>query len=476
MTKQRPNGTGTIELTPTGRFRARFAFDGRKRVAIEGSPFATHEEAVRALDGVLAELDSAPVEGMSLLRLGEKAFAQRDREGFRAVADDRYMWATYVEPWELAREPARLIKRGDLRELISRARSKRTKKPLADQSRRNLRNMLSVVFAYGCEHEIIPVNPCTDLRVKSVGTTRETSTFLTLEEATALMAVATDPAITIAIWTGLRPGELRSLCWGDVRLEGQAPVIVVRYGKPGEVAKNKRIRHVELFGGALTALRAMRPAHYAGVTDEDEIAQLDAAPVLPTVTGCHRNRGRLVEPADWKVWKAAAGIKRRLRYHDLRHTCATLLLSGAWGRDWTYEEVKEMLGHSSVKVTERYAHAVGTLAARAGAAMRTAAELPTGCPPQPYGDVAKAAGMLEDIQRCRWDLNPHMPVLQTDHRPQESRGGDPQVGSAWATLVRAEAYARAVVDGDPHAHARALDALDVALGLALATLEKARVA
>ena len=69
--KQRPRGTGTIERTPDGKFRARFAFDGKKRTAIEGSPFATYEAAEGALDGVLALLASTPVRGMSLRRLGE---------------------------------------------------------------------------------------------------------------------------------------------------------------------------------------------------------------------------------------------------------------------------------------------------------------------------------------------------------------------------------------------------------------------
>jgi len=47
---------------------------------------------------------------------------------------------------------------------------------------------------------------------------------------------------------------------------------------------------------------------------------------------------------------------REVWWHLLRHTCATSLLCGWWGRRWSLDEVSKLLGHSSVKVTERYAH------------------------------------------------------------------------------------------------------------------------
>jgi len=462
MTTRRPRGTGTIERTPTGHFRARFSFDGKKREAIEGSPFATYEEAEAALDGVLALLAASPVAGMTLLRLGEKALALRDRQGYRSVGDDRYMWDRHIATWELASTPAKLIKRGDVRERLAVLRNKRTSKPLGTQTKRNVLNMLRAVFAYGCDAEIVDENPCRDLKVKSMGSTIETSTFLTLDEANALTEAATDPAVAIAIWTGVRSGELRSLCWGDVHVEGDAPHIVIRFGKPNEPPKNGRIRHVPLFGVALAALTKMRPVHYADA-EGDVLIEKDALPVLPSLSGWHRQKARVVEPEDWKTWKIAAGITRPLRWHDLRHTCATLLLSGAWGRSWTYEEVKEMLGHSSVKVTERYAHAVGTLVSKAAKAMRAGAvDKPSVSPANDAAIMTQARGIL---QRCGWDLNPHMPVLQTAHAPRDSRSEPDDLGNAWAAAI---GYAAAVLQRDPHAHARGLDLAEAVFALVAA--------
>ena len=50
---------------------------------------------------------------------------------------------------------------------------------------------------------------------------------------------------------------------------------------------------------------------------------------------------------------ARAGLPKGLRFHDLRHTCAALLIAN--GRHM--EEVKDHLGHSSIRVTsDRYGH------------------------------------------------------------------------------------------------------------------------
>lgn len=45
-----------------------------------------------------------------------------------------------------------------------------------------------------------------------------------------------------------------------------------------------------------------------------------------------------------------------VRWHDLRHTCGASLISGWWGRAWRLEEIKELLGHKDIAITQRYAH------------------------------------------------------------------------------------------------------------------------
>lgn len=50
---------------------------------------------------------------------------------------------------------------------------------------------------------------------------------------------------------------------------------------------------------------------------------------------------------------AAAELPRALRFHDLRHTCAALLI----GQGHQQFEIMHPLGHSSIQVTmDRYGH------------------------------------------------------------------------------------------------------------------------
>ena len=58
-----------------------------------------------------------------------------------------------------------------------------------------------------------------------------------------------------------------------------------------------------------------------------------------------------------------------IRFHDLRHTCATLLL----GRDVNAKVVSEMLGHSSIRITlDIYSHLMPDMQEKAAKALEEA--------------------------------------------------------------------------------------------------------
>ena len=52
-----------------------------------------------------------------------------------------------------------------------------------------------------------------------------------------------------------------------------------------------------------------------------------------------------------RQWAALAGIKKRVTFHVARHTNATLLLN----KGASIEVVSSLLGHSDIRMTQRYA-------------------------------------------------------------------------------------------------------------------------
>ncbi|MGE0042408.1 MAG: tyrosine-type recombinase/integrase [Vicinamibacterales bacterium] len=142
---------------------------------------------------------------------------------------------------------------------------------------------------------------------------------------------ALTPVVTLALHTGLRRGELFSLCWRDVNLD--AAMLTVQ----GATAKSAQTRHVPLNDTATTVLTAWKPS---GAAPGDLVFPSPA-------TG-----DRFVTlKTSWSGLLKAATITA-FRFHDCRHTFASKLVMG--GVD--LNTVRELLGHSDLKMTLRYAH------------------------------------------------------------------------------------------------------------------------
>ncbi|WP_211264376.1 tyrosine-type recombinase/integrase [Streptosporangium amethystogenes] len=83
-----------------------------------------------------------------------------------------------------------------------------------------------------------------------------------------------------------------------------------------------------------------------------------------------RHGGPIERTEDWKVWKAIlkqAGV-RDVRVHDARHTAATPLIE----QGVNIRVVQEVLGHTRVTTTERYAHVSTPLMRDAGERLASA--------------------------------------------------------------------------------------------------------
>jgi integrase len=218
--------------------------------------------------------------------------------------------------------------------------------------------LLRVCLGDAVQEGLLPENPAAGLVVKRVASADEGWTFLTAEEGTTVTTSPTIPEperlfFTAAIFTGLRQGELLGLHWADVHLDGDRPELVVRYSHRGPT-KSGKVRRVPVLDPVRRALARWRQI----------CPRSDEGLVFPTPRGCRRQRGDDARWGDYHVpgkgkqpgYKTLVGITCRVRFHDLRHTCASHLVMGTWGTQWSLPEIAAMLGHSDVAVTQRYAH------------------------------------------------------------------------------------------------------------------------
>ncbi|MEJ7873512.1 MAG: site-specific integrase [Rubrobacteraceae bacterium] len=163
----------------------------------------------------------------------------------------------------------------------------------------------------------------------------------------------------LALYTGLREGELLGLHWDDLDLEATTPTLQVRRtlsetrtGHKFEPPKNGKGRFVKLSKSAVDDLKIHR-AHQNVERLQAGSRWQDGGLVFPNTQGTTMGGTNLL----WQRFRTL--LKRAVlppvRFHDLRHTCATILLQA--GKHPKY--IQEMFGHASISITlDTYSHVI----------------------------------------------------------------------------------------------------------------------
>lgn len=158
--------------------------------------------------------------------------------------------------------------------------------------------------------------------------------------------------ITLLLATGMRVSEFTHARWCDIKIQeervGDAVVPFKYLYILGKGKKRRKAKIVDSVWEQLVEYRKSRNMPY-------EINEMDASYIVGNRFG-----GKYSERGVTKILSELgkrANLPYRISAHWLRHTCASFALLG--GASLT--QVQELLGHSSLRITEIYLHSTSGL-------------------------------------------------------------------------------------------------------------------
>ena len=187
-----------------------------------------------------------------------------------------------------------------------------------------LKAMFNKAIDWGCFNEGNPVS-----KVRFLKSENKRLRYLEKEEIPILVehcAGHLKPIVVIALNTGMRKGELLSLKWQDIDYRRETIQLLK--------TKNNKVRHIPMNNAVKDALLLIRKN-----------------PESPYVFTNRQGAMLLDVKRSFSTALKKAGIKN-FRFHGLRHTFASqLVMSGV-----DLNTVRDLLGHSTLEMTLRYAH------------------------------------------------------------------------------------------------------------------------
>ena len=359
--RKRASGEGTYKKRKDGRWEAQYIVYtpfGTKRKSVYGR---TKDEVVAKLRKALAERDGGLVFDAENLTLGE--YLNHWLEG--SVRDS--VWHTTYRDYaghvrnHIAPELGRLKLAKLTPAHIQTLYRKKLDLGLSPRTVNYIHTTLRKALNQAVKWQLVPRNVA-----EAATPPRQIKTemlTLSLKEVFAFLQAARqaedrfEALYVLAVFTGMRPGELLALKWSDLVLEGPSPVAHVCRslsktpdGLVFKRTKTEKGRSISLLPSVVEALRAHRKRQagqrlrYSGLWEDHDL-------VFPSQTGAPMSWRNLIL-RNFKPLLKKVGLPD-IRFYDLRHTFATLLLE----QGENPKVVQEILGHSQISLTlDTYSH------------------------------------------------------------------------------------------------------------------------
>lgn len=241
--------------------------------------------------------------------------------------------------------------------------AQKQKEGYAAETVRGIHRMLHRAFEDAVKWNLVASNVCD--KVTQPRPVEFEQHPLTKEQAKQLLGVAKEgrleALLTLAVATGMRRGELIGLRWVDIDFEQKILWVrhtVNRAGKSGIIENapktEKSKRKINLPAFVLDALERHR-AKQEEMRREAGAAWKEQDIVFSNTLGGFTEASNF--ELRYKKMLQKAGLPN-IRFHDLRHSAATILLE----MNVNPKQVQELLGHSSIIITmDRYSHVLPSM-------------------------------------------------------------------------------------------------------------------
>jgi integrase len=347
--------------------------DGPKRKYIYGRKYKDVERKLAEAMGDAAKGIVLNDQNMTVSEYLDRFLEDVQRGSVResTYSRDKYLVTNHVKP-TLGRVKLKNLSAMHLQRLYR----EKQDSGLSASTVQKLHHVLHKALSQAVKWDLISRNPAD--AVEAPRPVPEEMHPLSAEETRKLLEAANGDKLealyVLAVTTGMRRGELLGLKWSDVDLENSRISIRrtltrtdngkrVALGDPKTKKSRRTIRltrqTVEAFRSHLQ--RQLREIEEAGDLYEDQ------GLVFTTETGTPINPSNLRQRSLAPLLRKA-GLPH-IRFHDLRHTCATLL----FGKGVHPKFVQELLGHASIATTlDTYSHVMPDMGDQTAAAMEDA--------------------------------------------------------------------------------------------------------
>lgn len=255
----------------------------------------------------------------------------------KTSAEYRAIYAKYFAPTLGGIYVHRIVK-----SQVENVQSDLAKRMLQPKTVNKVMGVLRTLLNFAIRRDLLHSSPMTGLQ--ALKTPQRRLDYLSESEISQVLNHARfevyNPVIVTAINTGMRLGEILGLCWDSIRWESETIEVSRSLSrlKLNERTKTSMIRHIPMND----VMNSLLAEQLRKQTDPKYVFTDEGGKPFNPDHFCKRIFHPLLEKA---------GVKK-IRFHDLRHTFASQFMM----RGGNIYDLQKILGHSSVTMTQIYAH------------------------------------------------------------------------------------------------------------------------